>query len=66
MGMDKKEREMGTCPNCGGTEFTQDTDDFDNDDFGLFRCESCFASLREEQRRFSDDSSELTGRMVQA
>jgi hypothetical protein len=58
--------EKGTCPICGGTDFTQDTDDFDRGDWGLFRCETCFADLREEERRFPDGSSQTTGRMVQA
>ena len=64
-----------TCPNCSGTEFTQDTDDFDRGEWGLFRCETCFAELREEstsactcdnpacESRFA---TVLTGRMVRA
>lgn len=63
----RKEQQVTTaCPLCGGTEFSQDTDDFDRGEWGLFRCDSCMASLREESRVFADGSSETTGRMVLA
>jgi hypothetical protein len=39
-----------TCPFCGGSEFSQDTDDFDRGIWDRFRCDSCLEPLREVVR----------------
>ncbi len=46
--MTTTEQQTRKCPECGNADdFTQDTDDFDLGHWDFFRCERCYADLRE-------------------